>query len=207
MGWAPAGRVQCGATRLVRLLLGPTSVSPHKLECGNPLVILGVRITLSKNGMQFTPDPQKVARWTQQIDAALAAGRLCAGESSKLAGASRGAQSVAVLCMLAWAGRLMWVSTFAFKKVGRSLLYPLFKQQRARCSRLSLDLQRALEWWRTALGGERCELRAWSPIASKTMHMLCDARSVPPRVAAVLIGNGLIMYSDMQPPEEVRCAV
>ena len=90
MGWAPAGRVQCGATRLVRLLLGPTSVSPHKLECGNPLVILGVRITLSKNGMQFTPDPQKVARWTQQIDAALAAGRLCAGESSKLAGASRG---------------------------------------------------------------------------------------------------------------------
>ena len=33
--------------------------------------------------------------------------------------------------------------------------------------------------------------------------MFVDARSTPPRVAAVLVSDGAILYSDMAPSEEV----
>ena len=41
--------------RLVRACLGETAVSESKVESGNPLVVLGVQINLSDEGVTFCP--------------------------------------------------------------------------------------------------------------------------------------------------------
>ena len=48
--------------RLVTLCLGPGSVSAKKLECGNPLVILGLNVHLTASGITFWPEASKVSR-------------------------------------------------------------------------------------------------------------------------------------------------
>ena len=50
---------------------------------------------------------------------------------------------------------------------------------------------------------ELCELRQWDRKRLLPGVMLCDARSVPPRVAAVLIIDGKTYYSDLAPSEAV----
>ena len=40
---------------LVRLVLGDSSVSPTKLECGVPLCILGLDVSIDREGMQCKP--------------------------------------------------------------------------------------------------------------------------------------------------------
>lgn len=39
-------------------------------------------------------------------------------------------------------------------------------------------------------------------VPAKTIHMLVDARSTPPRIAAVLLLNGKVYYSDMEPSSQ-----
>jgi len=46
--------------RAIRCLLGPTAISQRKLAHGNPLVILGVSITIEQTGVRFRPEPEKV---------------------------------------------------------------------------------------------------------------------------------------------------
>ena len=171
--------------RLVRCLLGPSAIADRKLECGNPLVILGVRVNLSSLGIGLQPEPSKVVKWCKQIAEALASSRLTAGDASKLA------------------GRLMWTSQFAFKRVGRAMLYAIFRQQHARSSAVNLELRLALEWWLEVLSLDLCQTRPWLEQKTKPMHMLCDARSTPPRVAAVLLANKKVYYSDMEPSAAV----
>ena len=78
-------RVRVCVFRLVRCLLGQTAIADRKLECGNPLTVLGVSVALMQDGICFKPEPAKIAKWTRQIESALASDRLCAGEASKLA--------------------------------------------------------------------------------------------------------------------------
>ena len=186
----------------MRCLLGHDAIADRKLEFGNPLTILGVATQLVQDGVRFSADPAKLVKWAKQIETALTSGRLTAGESSKLAGARLCVLLAAGACV-SFAGRLMWASQCTFKRVGRAFLYPLFRQQNSRRSSISRELFLALRWWHEALSLQLCELRLWRPLASKTRHLLCDARSTPPRVAAVLMFDGRVFYSDMEPSREV----
>ena len=47
------------------------------------------------------------------------------------------------------------------------------------------------------------QVRPWRTIQSKTVHLLCDARSTPPRVAAVLCLDGAMSYTDCAPEPKV----
>ena len=171
--------------RLVRCLFGADSIAAHKLEFGNPLTVLGVAISLKASGIRFRPEPCKLIKWAAIIKHALDTNKLCAGAASKLA------------------GRLMWACQHAFKRIGRAMLYPIFKQQRNRCGSIDIELRLALEWWLEVLSLELCEAMPWQQQITKPMHMLCDARSTPPRVAAVLLANKRVYYSDMEPSEAV----
>ena len=86
--------------RLVRVLRGDDSISEGKLETGNPLVVLGVEAEVHLGGIVFTPAPDKVEKWMLDIQRALKAGRLTAGEASKLAGKAFINTCVCVLCLL-----------------------------------------------------------------------------------------------------------
>ena len=54
-----------------------------------------------------------------------------------------------------------------------------------------------------ALQKDTCEVRPWEKKSSPTGHLLCDARSQPPRVAAVLLIDKTVYYSDWVPSPEV----
>ena len=127
MLWPGPSTVVVVVCRLVRCLLGTDAVSDRKLEAGMPLVILGIRVQLSDQGIMMTPDKVKIGKWCQVINEALrqgalsfphpesvshircASGRMCAGEASKMA------------------GRLTWASQACFKRLGRAMLHPLYR--------------------------------------------------------------------------------
>lgn len=96
--------------RLVRACLGQGAISERKLESGNGLVILGVVIDIDETGFTMWPSPDKIVKWSKQINAALEAKRLTAGEASKLSGA------------------LQWACQSAFKSIGRAMIRPLISQ-------------------------------------------------------------------------------
>lgn len=72
--------------RLVDLLLGEGACAPKKLECGNPLTVLGVQVELNLAGVVFTFSPEKAAEWVELIRYFIKLGLLTPGEASKLAG-------------------------------------------------------------------------------------------------------------------------
>ena len=67
-------------------MLGDDAIANRKLEAGNPLVVLGIRIETNLAGAIFQPAPEKIAEWTLQIRRYLELGIMGAGEASKLAG-------------------------------------------------------------------------------------------------------------------------
>ena len=171
--------------RLVRALMGTEAIEDRKCDHGNPLTVLGVSVSVKQEGFTFVPDEAKILKWACQIKDALRCNRLTGGEASKMS------------------GRLSWASQQIFRRVGRAMLYPLYRQKRARHSTINEELRLALNWWLTALACRKCEMRVWRPVATPTCQLLCDARSTPPRVAAVLVIDGARFYSDDVPPSEL----
>ena len=66
--------MQCFA-RLVRCLLGPTSVASHKLCCGMPLSVLGLTIEITTDFATCMPTPDRVVGWSSRIKLALEASK------------------------------------------------------------------------------------------------------------------------------------
>ncbi len=208
--------------RLVRACLGGTAISKGKLQCGMPLVVLGVQVSLSATGATFVPSEDKVRQWSHVIVEALRARRLCGGEASKLS------------------GRLQWGGQRIFRKLGRAMLRPIMRHglfnllQQILAKRVhnrqihskTADMQRplawALVWWLQVLELGIVEEQKWDGSKQQPVHLFCDARSTPPRVAAVMIRLGAVpgwvsarpspflfardgarSYCDMQPDKEL----
>ena len=61
------------------------------------------------------------------------------------------------------------------------------RQSSAFRSEISQDLKLVLQWWGEILKLKICEERPWFDQPSDVAHLFADARSTPPRIAAVLI--------------------
>ena len=167
--------------RLVRAILGPGSIASNKLEWGRMLVLLGISFAFSAQGIHCCPSEDKIYKWTAVIRRALAFGALEPGAASKLAGA------------------LSWASQSLFKRLGRAFLRPLFAQQHGSCPRIKGPLRIALTWWLEILESGVHEVAAWEAQLMDAAHLFADARSTPPRVAAVLFARGSAWYTDWEP--------
>ena len=115
--------------RFVDLVMGKGACAPKKLECGNPLTVLGVQAEVNLAGVVFSPSPLKTKEWVEQIELYLARGHLTAGEASKLAGAcplfvpGTLMYLTCLICQVAWASlRSMfstdWEGHFSFQSSG-----------------------------------------------------------------------------------------
>ena len=100
-------------------------------------------------------------------------------------------------------GRLSWAGQFAFKRLGRAMVYPLYRQMKSKTGNMNEQLKLAMQWWCETLSKDLCETRPWVERQSPPVHLLCDARSTPPRVAAVLEIDGDLFYSDGPPPRGI----
>ena len=141
----------------------------RKLECGKELEVLGVDISFSAYGVHMLPSAAKRRKWVDKLKNVLQDGVLHAGEASKLSGA------------LNWAGQQ------AFKRVGRAMLVPIRAQIRSKSSAIGTELRLALQWFVEVLELGLNEVATWDRQRRRPIHMYCDARGEPPRVAAVLI--------------------
>ena len=181
-----AEHAMCCVARLVRAVLGHDAVAAKKLEWGENLTILGLQISVCTEGFHASPAAAKRLKWRTRIDGFLASGVLSPGDASKLAGA------------------LAWASAAQFHRLGRALLRPLFAQAHGRHPSISTELRFALEWWRHVLDEDLHETRRWAPDPLRHAVLLVDARSTPPRVAAVLIlPDGSIRFCDLEPDPAV----
>ena len=115
--------------RLVRACLGASAVAASKLDFGRRIVILGVEMLMQKDGVQFWPAPDKVAKWLAIMRRALREGCLRSGEASKLA------------------GMLQWATQQCFRRLGRAMIRPIFDQIKRKCSAIGRELELALRWW------------------------------------------------------------
>jgi hypothetical protein len=153
--------------KLVRLCLGSGAVADHKLECGNPLVVLGVECSLDSEGAPW-PSPCNVKKWIATIARILLDLRMTGGEASKLA------------------GKLQWATQSTFNRLGRALLRPIIDHIKARSCTVSPQLAMALRWWLEVLSLELRTTRQWFGNGGRHVHLFSDARSTPPRLGAVL---------------------
>ena len=171
--------------RLIRALLGETAVAPKKLECGKALVILGLSVRADWRGFHCTPDEAKRRKWKAKLEEALRTGVLQPGACSKLAGA------------------LSWAAANAFHRLGRAMLRPLFCHAKGRRPGVRRELELALRWWLHVLDYDLHQERPWGEAAGDHATLIVDARSTPPRLAAVFFPPaGDVQFCDMAPGEE-----
>ena len=177
---------RCGC-RLVRACLGQEAIQQRKLECGSQLEVLGVDISFCAEGVRMLPSRRKREKWIAKLAAVLEARILHPGEASKLSGA------------------LNWACQQAFKRMGRAVLVPIRNQircvtparslpptpffllVRARSSAVGRDLELSLRWFKEVLQHEICQISCWERQRSKPIHLYCDARGDPARIAAVIL--------------------
>ena len=171
--------------RLVRVCLGVSAIAAHKLDYGRQVVILGIEIAIKPSGIACWPSPDKIIKWTRRIARALKSGRLCPGDASKLSGA------------------LMWATQSMFKRLGRAMLRPIMRQSDGDQSKIGKELELALKWWLEVFDCNIKEERSWHQDDQRPIHMYTDARSTPPRVAAVLLKDGYTYYADLEPSPDV----
>ena len=67
------------------------------------------------------------------------------------------------------------------------MIRPIIAQEHKRTSAVDDQLKLALHWWLEVLQRGIKHMRPWVERDEKPVHMFCDARSTPPRVAAVLV--------------------
>ena len=153
-----------------------------------PLPVLGVSILLSREGVTFSPEVTKRKKWAARIREALSSGRLTSGEASKLAGG------------------LQWATQESFRRLGRAMIRAIFRSHtartccglprvfqfsvprhiRARSPAIGEELRLSLRWFLQVLELDIAEERRFVDEGLAPGHLFTDARSTPPRVAAVL---------------------
>ena len=86
--------------------------------------------------------------------------------------------------------------------MGRAVLRSIMAHAHGRSSAITAQLELSLEWWIEVLERGIIERREWQRERSRPVHLFCDARSTPPRVAAILFRDGQRRFCDMQPDEK-----
>ena len=167
--------------RLVKALLGPSSVAPHKVMSGLPLEVLGVVVEADEAGAAFWPSENKIIKWSAEIELALCRKSLAAcGGGKKIA------------------GKLNWSAQNIFCRLGRALVRPLYK------SRWNKLVESSLRWWLEVLSLQIRQIKPWKMPSTRPVQLLCDARGSPPRLAAVVYTHdGQSFYTDVAPPVEL----
>ena len=121
--------------------MGETAIAEHNLMHGNPLEILGIMVSLDLAGVTFWPEEEKIEKWCEQLEMSIGTKILNGGDASSLA------------------GRLSFGAQRIFRRMGRAMLMPIFKQIRKRTGDVDDELLKALKWWLQVLREVICENR------------------------------------------------
>ena len=121
--------------RLVVALMGETAISKRKLECGNPLTVLGLTLELRRDDILCFLDEKKASKWIDALHTVQKEKKMAPGDASKMA------------------GRLSFAAQHMYMKIGRAMLKPFFSQQYSppRGVKANGELLSACKWWTDVL--------------------------------------------------------
>ena len=168
--------------RLVRTLLGDSAVADRKTDRGQTLVILGILVRSSSDGVEFHVCPEKAAKWAAQISGAVESLHCDSGTAQKLA------------------GRLNFATQHLFHKLGRAMIKPTYAQKTTGSGRVGPRLLEALKWWLMVLRHNITEHREWQHLEFHACRLSVDAASTPAWLAAVLFFSTGESYTPMPSP-------
>ena len=77
------------------------------------------------------------------------------------------------------------------------------RQIKKSSSEIDTELEQCLFWWNEVLRLALSELKRWKSSPKSPVFLHCDARSTPPRVAAVAFCDGEAAFFDTAPTAEV----
>ena len=83
------------------------------------------------------------------------------------------------------------------------MIGPIHKQEFSSSGRICPRLKEALLFWLDLLRRRVSETKSWSEPSPKPIYLFVDAASTPARLAAVLIGDGGLFFSDAAPPADL----
>jgi len=172
-------------TRFVRLLLGPDAIADKKVEWGHSLIILGILIQPTIDGIRCRPSTEKIEKWLLMMRNALANDSMPPGDASKLA------------------GKLNWGTAAMFKRYGKAMLRSIYDQTTRMDGKMCNELRRALRWWIEVLSFEICETCKWKQDEDEILHMFCDASGEPGHIGAVLMTNTSCLWTHTAIPDYV----
>ena len=184
--------MECAA-RVVRAMLGTSALAQEKMDHGSSLVVLGIQIWTSTQGVRLELTEEKRKAWTLKLRQAKDSGAMSAGDASK------------------FAGRLNFATQACFHRIGRAMVRPFYAQQYAplRGGRMGDMLVLATDWWIAVL---RERVTQNVPLAgyANTAELFCDASGgANAGMAAVLFMDNKIWYTNMAPCAriwEILCA-
>ena len=164
--------------KLVDALMGDGTAAEEKLKHGNPLTILGIEVRIDSSGMTMVPDNTKADKWAKQIRVNLDLGRMSAREAEVTA------------------GRLGFAAQNSFRRLGRAMLQPIYRQANAPLpgNKLSKQLIEGLGWWKTVLERRICQQVPWEE-DREIVEVFTDAASNPATLAAVMFHGNKIAYT------------
>jgi len=138
------------------------------------------------DGARFNVCPKKAEKWAAQIKEAIDTQHMDSGSAQKLA------------------GRLNFATQHLFHKLGRAMIKPIYAQKTTAAGKVGPRLLEALKWWWMVLQQNVTEERAWGEeVDGRVCRLFVDAASTPPKCAAVLCIDGRILYTDLEPSQQV----
>ena len=172
---------------VVSQLLG-SLLDPTKDETGQRVVLLGLDVCLTAQASEWRLHPAKATEWLADICEALRSDWLVSSMASKLC------------------GRLSFLNSFVFGRVGRALLRPLiWRQLQVKGSmRLTSRLRSSLRWFGKVLESGLYRRLPYEPPQLDSLAVLYTGAESTGRVSAVLIVGGKTLYWVAQVPKSQR---
>ena len=87
------------------------------------------------------------------------------------------------------------------------MLVPLYKRQHSKSRSSSFSkgssLELCLKWWLDVLSMQLVQAKLFTVSQDPVVHLFADARGHPARLAAVLLVDGEVLYTDWAPPSRL----
>ena len=154
-------------------------LDPAKSETGTTVTLLGLSISMEATRSEWRLDTRKAEEWSKDIARILRDTALFPSEAAKLA------------------GRLAFLNSQIFNKLGRSLLRPIIWRQLQECGTISLTarLRWSLRWFERVLQERLCRtIRFNRPISEKRAIIYSDAEGDGNIAGVLILGSSMFFY-------------
>ena len=153
--------------------------------CGSSIPILGLQVTCRESDIVIWLTEDKAQKWANSIRTSLNERKLAPGDAATLG------------------GRLGFGLQCTWQKLGRAMIRPIFQAARGLFAHREAGdaLEMSLLWWKTLLEELLQRALSYKVRTLQGVEIFTDARSTPPRLAAVIVADGRVWWTEYAPTD------